>query len=631
MQFIRKNLKIVGGVIIIVVFAFIGTIFLVWGRGGKSQDELGVVAWVGKTPIYQAEREDLYRNLLQFYQNIYKNLSAAEIERRFDLRKSSLDNLINRRAVFLEAGKRGLTVADDEVKQKILSNAAFQTNGAFDRARYLQLIQAMNRTSEQFEKSQRDDILVNKMEAIIKEGVKVTDAETMESYRRANEKVSLAYVLISAESFKARVTVGEAELSEYFEKSRQAYFQPERVQVDYARIDPAALAAAVEPDAKAIEEFFEEHKAEMITPRTVRARHILFRLDTGAPDDEEKKIRDRASAVLERAKSGTDFAALAREFSQDGSGPRGGDLGYFAKEEMVPEFAEAAFSLPKGGVSDLVRTQFGFHIVKVEDIREAATQTLDEARPTIAARLKADMGKEKARDLAEKLNDAILDKPLDKAAGELGLEVKSSGMFSLDEDPPGLNLPKEVKETLFKLNRDEISEEIQWGGSRFVFRLMGRRDGHLPDLAEVREKVLADLKEKKAKELALAQAQDFRRLMDGGADPQKLAAGKYPAGVTTPFTRAGIVPEMGAPGEKLAEAFSAAVGAVGGPVDIGRGYADYRVVQKVQVDMADYEKEKGRISDGIWQEKSQRFFQAWVDEVKKRIGVKLPSEETTKL
>ncbi len=632
MQYIRQNAKVVFIVILLVVGAFIGTIFLVWGRGGKSSSELGVVAWVGETPIYHREQQNLYNNLVQFYRNIYKNLSTAELEKRFNLTKNALDSLIDRRAIIIEAQRRGIEVSDAEVSRKIVENQAFQSDGRFDSSRYQQLLRQAGQTPDQFEADQRMDLLVKKMQAIVKEGIKVTEAEMLEEFKRTKEKTAFEYVLVPPEPFTSRVTVGESEIAAHFEADKKSYFQPERIQLEYLKVEPNTAASGIQVSETAVSDYYNEHIGEFANPKMVHARHILFKIDRAASAEEDKKIKDRATVVLDKVKGGADFAALAKEFSQDAaSGSKGGDLGWFPRDRMVKEFSESAFSLPKGGLSGLVRTDYGYHIIRVEDIREQSTKTLTEVYETISARIRNEGAKEAARVLADKLNEALYDQPVAKVAAQFGLEVRKTGYFGIEEPTPDLPLPKEVKEPLFGLNQDEVSEEIQWGGSRYFFHVVGRKAGHVPDLAEVREKVSADLLAKKAGELARREAEAAMKELAGGAAPDKIAGGRYVSGKVKPFALQDFVQELGTPGSTFSQAFKLEMGGLGGPVETPKGYVVFRITERTPVAMADFEKEKDQIKSRLWEQEADRFFQAWVDGIKKKIGVRMESESPSQL
>ncbi len=625
MQLIRSNLKVVMGVVLLVVAAFIGTIFLVWGRGGDQAVDEPAAAWVGDKPITRREHELMVVNMVRFYQNIYKNISAGEIEKRFDIRKSALDSLIARQVALDEAVRMGLTVSDEEVRQKIVSNPAFLRDGAFDRSLYLQMLDAMSQTPDQFEASLKVDLLAQKVEEIIKQGVKVSEDEVREEFRRTSEKVALQYIVLPAESFRDGITVTEADLAARFEANKADYAQPERIKVEYLRIDGSALAAGVSVDQKDAEAYFAENQREFQTPKQVRARHILFRLDPAATPEEEQKLRDRAATILEKARKGADFAALAREFSQDGSAREGGDLGFFSREEMVPEFGQAAFSLEKGKISDLVKTQYGFHIIKVEEIREARTPGFEEARDRVTARLRQEKGKEKARELAAAVGEAILDKSLAQAGAQFGIEVRETGFFAADEPVTGLALTKDVRDRLFDMSKDELSEQIQWGGSYYFFRVVDRREAHAAQLAEVRDRVEKDVRDEKARGRARLAAEGVRRDLASGTAPEK-AAGKHPSGTTAPFAVSSFVPEIGASGELFEAAFGATVGSAGGPVDVPRGIAVWRVSSKTSPEAGAWEKEKKAIAERLLEEKSSRFFEAWIEQARKTTGVKLEGQ-----
>ena len=240
-----------------------------------------------------------------------------------------------------------------------------------------------------YEDDVRGELLAGKVRALVQEPVQITEAEAFEEFRRDKEKTRLSLVILPSPAPLAGATVPLEEARRAFDGDPAKYTRPDRARFAYAAILARDFQPAAPANDAELLSYYEQNSAEFRTERSVHARHILFRLAEGAAAEEEKKIRERAQFVLGKARAGTDFAALAREFSQDSSGPAGGDLGWFSAGQMVPAFEQAAFALSKGQVSDLVRTQYGFHIIKVEETREAGTPSFEQSRAEVARKFAA--------------------------------------------------------------------------------------------------------------------------------------------------------------------------------------------------------------------------------------------------
>jgi peptidyl-prolyl cis-trans isomerase D len=291
--------------------------------------------------------------------------------RAFGIDKQVLNNLISQKVIVAEAKRFGLRVSDSEVQDKVLAMPTFVEKGSFiGRARYQAFLEGYNMTIPEFENSIRNQALGEKLMSIVTAGIAVTDQEAEAEYRKVNEKAKLDYFVIDPATLQAKVSVTDQEQKDYYEKNKARYQMPEARKAKYIFVDDVKYHKQATATDKELEEYFEQHKEAYRLRETVTAQHILFKTEGKTPADIEA-IRTKALSVLERARKGTeDFGALAKMYSEDNSASRGGDLGEFPRGQMVPEFEKAAFSLGVGAVSDLVQTQFGFHIIKVNKKQE---------------------------------------------------------------------------------------------------------------------------------------------------------------------------------------------------------------------------------------------------------------------
>ena len=395
--------------------------------------------------------------------------------------------------------------------------------------------------------------------------MQVAEAEAFEEFRREKEKVRLSLVILPPAAPGAGATVPLQEARRAFDADPAKYTRPERARFAYA----AVLAKDLQPAAPASDaellSYYEQNPAEFRTERAVHARHILFRLAEGAAPEEEKKIRERAQFVLGKAKAGTDFAALAREFSQDSSGPAGGDLGWFSAGQMVPAFEQAAFALGKGQVSDLVRTQFGFHIIKVEETREAGTPTFEQARAEVARKRAAAAARAAVAARVEQINDALANGEFDAVAAKFGMTVRKTELVPREDPLPGPAARSEVVES--------CSASLKANQRNFPSgrRLLGlpadaKRAAAVPSFEEASAEVEQELLARKAGSAPLASPVAARGAAPGREAAKHRRQGEGRGAGNGVFRAARFRLGSGIKGEILQGAFPLWVGSFGGPV-----------------------------------------------------------------
>ncbi|MHB8837094.1 MAG: peptidyl-prolyl cis-trans isomerase [Candidatus Methylomirabilia bacterium] len=623
----RGNAVFVLVIIILIVGVFIGTIFLVWGRGStsSSQSERSVAAWVGKEEVPYAEYIRAHDSRMEFYRRFYPGVTANELEKRFRVKKGALDSAIGRRLLLDEARRMGLVVGDEEIASKVRETAAFQENGAFDPKKYREVLAASGLKTVVYEDDVRGELLAGKVKALVQEPVRIAETEAFDEFRREKEKIRLTLVMLPAPAPVPGATVPLEEARRVFDGDPAKYTRPERARFAYA----AVLAREAQPAAPASEEelrsYYEQNTAEFRTERAVHARHILFRLAEGAEPGEEKKVRERAQFVLGKARAGTDFAALAREFSQDSSGPAGGELGWFSAGQMVPAFEQAAFALSAGQVSDLVRTQFGLHIIKVEETREAGTPSFEQARAEVVRKHAAAAARTVVASRAEQFNDALATGEFEAAAAKFGLTVKTTDLVPREGPIPGLAARPELVESLFALAEGEVSELLRQGDDYWVYKVLAKRPAAVPSFEEARADVERELLAEKARDRAIGEGRlrlaDLRR----GDSPQSIAArARGEVRETAFFTQRDFVAEAGVKGELFQGAFSLGIGLSGGPVAAPDGRVIlYRVDGKLPVTRESFLADKDAVIARLLSAKRDQYFESWLEDLRRVRAVKI--------
>jgi peptidyl-prolyl cis-trans isomerase D len=496
---------------LIKVFLFaIVIVFIFWGGYSYTEKKASRVAVVNGSYIGLREYQSMYNNLLEQMRRQFGKQFSSELVEALNLKGQALDRLINRRLILTEAGMLKFDVSREELQNAIVSYPAFQTNGRFDPLRYQQALRYARLTPQEFEVSQREDLLINKVEQLVTRGTKVLESEMLSFFHHTRDRVNLAYVQTEPQDFKNQVIVDEEAVRDYFDKHRENYRLADKRNILYVRFVPRDYLAEVKVTDQEIEEFYQLHQDDYREPKKVRARHILFRLAEKAKTAEIQEILDRAKKVLALARKGDNFAELARKYSEDSTAAKGGDLGYFKSGDMVKPFADSAFSLKKGEISDLVRTRYGIHIIKVEDIKEESVQPLAQVKGVVLKSLKEERSGEIALQRAESFIDRsrALD-DLQKAAVEEGLEVKESGLFAAEEPIPQLGRHPEINEIMFSLRLKEVSPVFRVGDDQVVAQLLEIQDSRLEEFAEAQEKVQKDWITEQSKVLARTQAQEW--------------------------------------------------------------------------------------------------------------------------
>lgn len=528
---------------------------------GVSQGS-NVAARVNGDDISYAAFQSSYSNLYNLYQSIYQGNFNAEVEKQLNLPKQAMQQLVYELLLVQEADRLGLEVNNDELIQAIAQYESFQENGAFNRARYLQVLNYQRMTPEQFEAAQMRQLLTQKVRDQLQQGISVADDELKESFHKENDKINLNYSWLTPALVETKVKVTDEGLLEYFEQNKEQFRLQEKVSLRYLQFDPARYEKEISNYSdEELERYYRRHLDLYETKEQVKAAHILLRVAEGADADTKQKRRDLASDLLKQLQEGADFAQLARTHSDDkGTAEAGGDLGYFGRGVMVSSFESSAFSLKPGQLSNIVETPFGFHIIKQEEAIEAGVKPLVDVIDDVKAGLLID----KSRQLAyEKSMDAynINRKTgnLESAAKNNDLGVKETGLFSRDGAIDGIGKAPAIIQSAFSLKDGELARPVQTTQGVFLFALKEHQVSRLPELDEVKPMVETAFRASQAqtfaKELAdqlLVKANQLKSLRKAAAE-LKLSVEE-----SGEFTRSygAFIPKIGSSQELADEAFT---------------------------------------------------------------------------
>lgn len=512
--------------IIFIVLGAIILVFIFWGIGSFRVDKGNIAAMVNGKPITATEYAKAYQQQMNYYRNIFKDQFNDELLEKMNLKQNTIQMLINTTLQLQEAKKQGTTVSTEEIQQMIASVQAFQKDGAFDKEQYLQVLKANHILPGDYEKGVKDSLIIDKVQKKATDAINITDKEIEDAFAGENKKINLQYLAIDEARFEKGVLVTDEESKAYFEKNKAVFKTPTMIKAAYVSIPFKDFAQKVKVSEADIKEYYEKNINEFQTQKEIAARHILIRSASSA-SDAKKEAKTKAEEILGLANTGENFAGLAEKYSDDKtSGKQGGFLGYFKQGEMVKPFEDAAFSLKKGELSNLVETEYGYHIIKVDDIREARLIPFKEAKDIITKKLAEASAKKLVLDTASEIQKAVASekKDLREEARKKKLKALETGLFSEKDASIELTRNEELKKTAFSMNAGETSNVIETAGGVYIIKILDKKEERIPTYEEAAPSAKTALIKEKAKEKAKEAADDILKRLKQGEDILKLAS-----------------------------------------------------------------------------------------------------------
>jgi len=574
-----------------------------------------------------------YNAQMQSYRAAYGSSLNDQILRQLGIDQQILQQMIDEQAAVIEAERQGLSVSDEELAQRIFAIPGLQENGRFIGEERYELIlrsQVPPLTKAAFEENLRRSLTVDKLRAALTDWMTVSDAEIEREFTLRNEKVKLQVVAVTADQFRSQVTVTDPDVATYFETRKNDYRVGEQRKVKILLFDREQALAKVIVPAGDVQRFYNDNMAQYQTPEQVRASHIL--LTTAGKD--EAAVQKQAEDLLQQIKAGADFAALATKFSEDpGSKVNGGDLDYFGRGRMVPEFENAAFTLPVGQTSELVKSQFGFHIIKVTDKKPAVTRPLSEVQTQIEDQLKQQRADQqvtaRANELAARIDDPS---DLDTVARDAGLTTSESDFFGREDPVPGLGVAPQVAAAAFQLADGAVSPSIPSPRGPVFVTVTGRRDPYVPMLDQVKDRVRDDLIRSRAAELSRQRAGAIAASLRSA--PNFAAAAKaqgFEAAETALIARQSPLPNIGVSTKIDEAAFSLPVGGVSEPIATDTATVIVRVLERDDVTPEELRQGRETFREEFLNERRGRFFAAYLAKAKERMAIEINQPVITRM
>jgi peptidyl-prolyl cis-trans isomerase D len=585
-------------------------LYLVPQGPDSAQTSTDTVAKIGDQSVTLA---DINQRLAEIRQS---NPIPAQLEGLYA--NQILKQLVFQKEVEYEAKRLGISVSDQERADRIrqILPTAFNGDTFVGNEAYAQQVQQrFQMTVPAFEELIRSSMIEEKFHKLLTDGVSVTPEEIQQEFRYENEKIKLDYAAANPDTLADKINPDDTEIKAYYEQNKNKFQIPEKRVVRYGLLDLNQLKQNIPVTDDELKVIYQQNIAQYEVPDRVHAEHILL-TTVGKTDAELAEIKKTAEDVLAQAKKpGANFEELAKKYSEDpGSKTKGGDLGWLVHGQTVPEFDKAAFSLPKGGLSDVIKTQYGFHIIKVLDKETAHTKTFDEVKDSIRTPYLLQKVDDQAASISDQMSSQIRQSnktTLDGLAQKFHLTVGETRPLAPTDPVLELGNSQDVRDEIIRLRPSELSLPVRTDRGYVVLSLKQTIPAHPGTLDEVRDKIIADLRATKSQQLAQSKIEDLIKRVKAGEkfDVAAKALGLDPK-TSEPLARNGSIPGLGN-AKLILSAFSLKQGDVGGPVRMGASWVAYQILQKVEANPADLAAQKAKITDTILQSKRNMAFEAF--------------------
>ena len=528
-----------------------------------------------------------------------------------------LKQLVFQKEVEYEAKRLGISVSDQERADRIrqilptaFNGDTFVGNDAYSQ----QVQQRFQMTVPAFEELIRSSMIEEKFHKLLTDGVTVSPDEIKQEFQYENQKVKLDYAAANPETLADKINPDENEIKSYYEQNKTKFQIPEKRIVRYGLLDLNQLRQSATVSDDELKVIYQQNIQQYEVPDRVHVEHILL-TTVGKTDAEVAEIKKQADSVLAQARKGANFEDLAKKYSDDpGSKAKGGDLGWLVHGQTVPEFDKAAFNTPKGEISDLVKTQYGFHIIKVLDKENAHTKPFDEVKDSIRTPYLLQKADQQSNSIADQMSSQIRQSnktTLDELAQKYHLAVSQTRPLAPNDPVLELGNSQDIKDAIIRLRPNELSLPVRTDRGYIVLSLQQTLPAHPGTLDEVRDKIIAELRLTKSEQLAQSKIDDLVKRVKAG---EKFDAAAKALGLETKnsdlLARNGNVAGLGS-AKLLISAFSLKQGDVGGPVHMGSSWVAYQLLDKVEPNPADFDAQKQKITDTLLQSKRNMAFDAF--------------------
>lgn len=628
----EKSVRILLGALLVLVAASMLVYLIPGGPGGPSVSGQNVVAAVGDDKITTMDVQRAVQRITQGQANLPKGIIAMYVP-------SIVNQLIEAKAMAYKAREMGIRVSDQELGDSIEAEFAPELGGKFDLKIYQMVLSQQGLTPTDYEKQRREMMLAARLENVEMQSLFVSDADARKEYERKNLKVGLQYIAFDSKDFTVKVNKDPAAVKAYFDKNRAQFRIPEKRSVDLITGATADFIQSAQVSDSQLQQQYQDNIDSYRTPDRVKVRHILIKTE-GKPKDDVPKLKAKAEDILKQLQHGGDFAELAKKNSEDpGSAEKGGELGWIVRGQTVANFEKAAFSLKPGQLSGVIETEYGFHIIQVEDKQAAHTQTFDEVKPQLLLEAKKQVAADNMTKAIDAARAEVAKTPSQAEAIAKKYDLK---FFKLDNITNGAPLPEvntqqQVSSAIFSTPRGSVTEVVnmdQQGKAAFA-EVTGVSPARNAEFSEVQAEVLQRYTNAEAERLAQEAANSAAARARKGESLEAIAK-SYGLGIKTaaPFTVDGAAEGIGA-ATLLSAAFKSDVGGIVGPVVAQSSQFVCRVSQKIPADMNQFAQNKESVVQSLTQERQSAqgplFRDSVVTELRRRGKIKMNEAALSRL
>ena len=637
---------VLGGLLIIICVAMVITLI----PGGLGSDILGqpgkgVIAKVDGNDVTAEQVRQTARQMAEQQAAQYgKNAAMLLPFLRQQATRQAAEQLITRQALVSEAEHMGMHVTPQEVQDDLqhgrYAGTFFPGGNFIGQTEYEEMLSRANLTPASFEEAVGNDLLLSKLRALISGSATVNEKEIRDQFTKQNTKVKFDYAVLKQDDLRKGLHPTDAELKAFYDQHKNSYANsiPEKRKIKYAAIDLNKIKDEVQVSHDELQAYYDQHRDQYRMPEQVKVSHILIKAPLPGADGkvDEKGVaasQNRAADLLKQLKSGAKFEDLAKKYSEDpGSAKEGGSLGWIGKGRTVPEFEKVAFSLPKGQTSDLVKSSYGFHIIRVDDKQDAHLKTLDEVKSEIEPILKQQKAQQIAQKQAEDLINQAKATGLDAAAAAKKIPVITTDFISRKDLLPGLGPSNQFMDAVFSATEKSPPDMAPTSQGFAVYQLQAIKPASTPTFEEIRTRVEDEFKNERSNLLLSQKTQELSDRAKAEHDLKRAAKELGATMKTSDFVLPdGQVPDIGSMAGQAAVAFTMKPGDISGPINSGPNGVVLSLLEQQAPSDADFAAKHDQIRDSLLQEKQQELFALFVSNLREQMEksgkIKINQEE----
>ncbi len=629
-RFLQKDNRVVKALFVVIIAAASVSmvVYLIpglTGQGAVSADTYAVVyphwyskflssgATISQEKVTQQARQQLQQRNPQYASNpMIVGLFEQQVGQQ----------MVQQQILLAEAEKLGITANSDDVLNYLHTGQAGQVlfpNGQFiGKDQYAALIaNRFDMSVADFEESVKHDVAIRRLESLITAGVTVDEKEAKQLYLKNNVKIKFDYAVLTGDDLRKQINPTDGELESFFKKNAARYANavPEQRTITYFAFTPNDVPGGVtQPAQQEIQQYFRAHQSEYSTPEQSRARHILIKVNQGADAKTDAAAKAKAEGLLKQIQGGSNFADLAKKNSDDpGSKDTGGELGFAQRGHMVPEFDNAIFT-QKVGDSKIVKTQYGYHIVQVEERQAAHSQQLSDVLPTIQATLIRQKSAASQENYARALTSEAIKNGLQKTAAAHHLQLMTTPPINAQGVIPALPDGSTLIAHAFQTKPTDPPQSAPTGEGFAVFQVAGITAAHAPNFADWKSHVEDDYRNEQIPAMLSRKTNELAAKAKSMNDLAK-AAKEVGATVKTSdlVGQSGQVPELGAVGQVAPQLFDMSPGAISGPINAGRTGVVAKLLDKQQPTAEETAKNLDQTREQILQQKRNEAFEVFAN------------------